>query len=208
MNQATALYGPSIAAAYPQIAFAAAPVSLSGVRAPSMYDGSVFASTRPEKMQSNVLSHAPLSLEQACIPSVNVAVDQDPLASIIRQVYMESTGVAPMPADITLDVLHAAKLKALQMKDPQLVALTGMAYGSALASSLPVTAGFRGNTCSMRSGVPVPAVMASNALITQQVANTLQAFANAPATQQVALASVPTTLYAEQSQLGSSCKSM
>lgn len=191
------LVAPSVSAALPQIAFAAAPPSLSGMHFAPVSSSSrqgTFAPTRPECLQAGVLRFN--NAAQNCEARANISVDDDQLASLIRQVYMESTGRSPMPADITLDVLYAAKHRAVELQNTNLVALAGMAYGRALASQAPRSMAYYSNSCSFQSGVPVPAVMASNALITQQVSNTLQAASAAAHAQSLSMNAVPKTLLA------------
>lgn len=194
------LVAPSVSAALPQIAFAAAPPSLSGMHFAPVSSSSrqgTFAPTRPECLQAGVLRfNISVDDDQYCEARANISVDDDQLASLIRQVYMESTGRSPMPADITLDVLYAAKHRAVELQNTNLVALAGMAYGRALASQAPRSMAYYSNSCSFQSGVPVPAVMASNALITQQVSNTLQAASAAAHAQSLSMNAVPKTLLA------------
>jgi len=174
------------------IAFTAAPGFLSGAQLPVLYDGSTFTSTHPQAQQATILQAASMTHTERCKPSAQLSVDQDALAAHVASTFRQVTGRNPTPADITPDVLWAARQSACTAGKggEKLCAASSFAYGRALASQVRTTASAPVINCSVRAGVPVPAVMADNAAVVQGVKATVQALQGAQSVQARALNAV------------------
>jgi len=188
---AMATYAVPVENATYGIAFAAAPAFLSGAQLPPLYNDTTFRSTQPQAQQATILQAAPQMQSQACTPSARLPVARDPLAAHVADTFRKVTGRHPEPADITPDVVWAARQSACSSEGNEgLCAAASFAYGRALASQVRTTAAAPAVSCSLRAGVPVPAVMADNAAIVQGVTATLQALQGAPTAQARALNAV------------------